>query len=195
MAKVHPKDGLRIVAFESASSWRNWLVDHHQTSPGLWLKIAKKNSGLRSITYAQAVDEALCFGWIDGQKGSLDEHFFLQRFTRRGPRSQWSRINRQKVADLSDRGLMTPAGQAAVDAARDDGRWAAAYPFQAHAEIPDDLQTELDKNPGAQEFFDSLTISQRYSFLYRIHQAKRPATRTSRIAKTIDMLLRQEKFG
>ena len=195
MMQEHPKDGLGIVPFESASRWRQWLAGHHQTSPGVWVKIAKKNSGIPSVKYGEAVDEALCFGWIDGQKGSFDDDFFLQRFTRRGPRSQWSKVNRQKVADLTDRGLMTPAGQATVDAARDDGRWAAAYPSQAHAKVPADLQVELDGNPPAQDFFDSLTRAQRYAFLHRIHEAKRPETRSRRIAKTIDMLQHRQKFG
>ena len=129
------------------------------------------------------------------QKGSYDDDYFLQRFTRRGPRSRWSQVNRKKVADLISRGLMQPAGQTAVDAAKDDGRWEAAYPSQAHAEVPPELQSELDAKPTAQEFFNGLTQAQRYAFTHRIHEAKRPETRRARIARAMEMLSNQQKHG
>ncbi len=186
------KQGLPILAFASPADWEVWLVEHHRTSKGLWLKIAKKGSGETTVTYAEALEVALCHGWIDGQKGSLDEAFFLQRFTPRGPRSRWSKINRDKVEALAKAKRMRPAGLAEVEKAQADGRWEAAYEGQRTITVPDDLQKELDANPKAAAFFATLSSVNRYAILYRIQDAKKPETRARRIEKFIGMLERGE---
>jgi uncharacterized protein YdeI (YjbR/CyaY-like superfamily) len=183
-----PPDDLPVLAFGSPQSWRDWLAEHHQTSPGLWLKIAKKGAATPTVGYAEAIDGALCFGWIDGQKGKLDDEYWLQRFTPRKPRSRWSRINREKAERLIAEGRMHAAGLREVEAARADGRWDTAYAGQATATVPPDLARELDLNPVAKEFFATLSSVNRYAILYRIQDAKRPQTRADRIAKYIAML-------
>jgi uncharacterized protein YdeI (YjbR/CyaY-like superfamily) len=186
------KQGLPIIAFASPTKWEEWLQEHHGSSKGLWLKIAKKGSGETTVTYAEALDVALCHGWIDGQKGALDEAFFLQRFTPRGPRSKWSKINRDKVDALVAAKRMRPAGLAEVEAAKADGRWEAAYEGQRTITVPGDLQKELDANPKAAAFFATLSSVNRYAILYRIQDAKKPETRAARIAKFLGMLERGE---
>ena len=181
-------DDLPVLAFGSLQSWRDWLAGHHQTSSGLWLKIAKRGSVTPTVSYAEAIDAALCYGWIDGQKGKLDDEYWLQRFTPRKPRSRWSKINREKAERLIADGRMQPAGLREVEAARADGRWDAAYAGQATATVPPDLARELDLNPVAKEFFATLSSVNRYAILYRIQDAKRPQTRADRIAKYVAML-------
>jgi uncharacterized protein YdeI (YjbR/CyaY-like superfamily) len=183
-----PADDLPVLAFGSPQAWHDWLAGQHESSPGLWLKIAKKGAGSSTVSYAEALDCALCFGWIDGQKGRLDDEYWLQRFTPRKPRSKWSRINREKAEQLIAVGRMRPAGLREVEAARADGRWAAAYEGQATATVPPDLERELDRNPAAREFFATLTGVNRYAILYRIQDAKRPETRARRIATFVQML-------
>ena len=183
-----PADDLQVLAFGSAQAWHDWLAGQHESSPGLWLKIAKKGAGSSTVSYAEAVDCALCFGWIDGQKGRLDDEYWLQRYTPRKPRSRWSKINREKAEQLIADGRMRPAGLREVEAARADGRWAAAYEGQATATVPPDLERELDRNPAAREFFATLTGANRYAILYRIQDAKRPETRARRIAMFVAML-------
>lgn len=175
------------------AAWRAWLADHHEESGGVWLKIAKAGSNHRSATYAEALDEALCFGWIDGQKRALDADHWLQRFTPRRPRSKWSRVNTEKAQSLIASGRMQPAGQAEVDAAKADGRWDAAYAPQRRASVPDDLAAALAANPAAAEAFDQLDSRNRYAILYRIDDAKRPQTRAARISKFVGMLARGER--
>lgn len=186
------KQELPTLPFGSADEWERWLAEHHAASQGVWLKIAKKGSGTPTVTYAEAVDTALCFGWIDGQKRPFDESFWLQRFTPRGPRSKWSRINRDKVAVLLETDRMRPAGLAEVERAQADGRWDAAYEPQSTATVPDDLQRALDGNASASAFFSELDGANRYAILYRIQEAKRPETRTKRIANFVAMLERRE---
>ena len=181
-------DDLPVLAFGSPQSWRDWLAANHQTSSGLWLKIAKKGADTPTVSYAEAIDGALCYGWIDGQKGKLDDDYWLQRFTPRKSRSRWSKINREKAERLIAEGLMQPTGLREVEAARADGRWDAAYEGQATAAVPPDLARELDLNPVAKEFFATLNSANRYAILYRIQDAKRPQTRASRIAKYVAML-------
>jgi uncharacterized protein YdeI (YjbR/CyaY-like superfamily) len=181
-----------MLAFGSAQSWRDWLSEHHRASSGLWLKIAKKGAGAPTVSYAEAIDGALCYGWIDGQKGKLDDDYWLQRFTPRKSRSRWSKINREKAERLIAEGLMQPAGLREVEAARADGRWDAAYEGQATAAVPPDLARELDLNPVAKEFFATLSSANRYAILYRIQDAKRPQTRADRIAKYVAMLNEHE---
>ena len=188
------KQGLPILSFASQEKWEQWLAGHHQTSKGLWLKIAKKDSGHGTVTYAEALEAALCHGWIDGQKGPFDDEFWLQKFTPRGPRSKWSKINREKAEGLIGAGRMQPAGLAEVERARSDGRWEAAYDAQSKATVPEDLQRELDKNPEAAAFFATLDSANRYAVLYRIQEAKKPETRARRIEKFVGMLNRGEKI-
>lgn len=183
-----PPSDLPVLAFGSPQSWRDWLAANHQTSSGLWVKIAKKSADTPTVSYTEAIDGALCYGWIDGQKGKLDDDYWLQRFTPRKSRSRWSKINREKAERLIAEGLMQPAGLREVEAARADGRWDAAYEGQATAAVPPDLARELDLNPVAKEFFATLSSANRYAILYRIQDAKRPQTRASRIAKYVAML-------
>ena len=186
------KQGLPIIAFASPAQWEEWLKEHHGTSKGVWLKFAKKGSGETTVTYLEALDVALCHGWIDSQKGALDETFFLQRFTPRGPRSKWSKINQDKVEALGKAKRMRPAGLAEVVKARADGRWEAAYDGQRTITVPEDLQKELDANPKAAAFFATLSSVNRYAILYRIQDAKKPETRARRIEKFMGMLERGE---
>jgi uncharacterized protein YdeI (YjbR/CyaY-like superfamily) len=185
---------LPIIAFATAAEFHHWLTRHHADHPGIWLKIAKKDSGIPTVTYAEALDEALCFGWIDGQKKTFDETAFLQKFTRRGKRSVWSKINVGHVARLEKEGRMMPDGLAAVDAAKADGRWDAAYDSSSNAEMPEDFLTALAQEPDAKAFFTTLNKTQRYSFFFRITTAKKPETRSRRIAEFVAMLKRGEKL-
>jgi uncharacterized protein YdeI (YjbR/CyaY-like superfamily) len=188
------KQGLPILAFASQRQWEEWLDEHHGTSKGLWLKIARKDSGIDTVTYAEALDVALCYGWIDGQNGSLDDKFWLQKFTPRGPKSKWSKVNRDKALALIRDNRMQPAGLSAVEQARRDGRWERAYDPQSAASVPEDLQRELDRNPVAAAFFATLDSRNRYAVLHRIQDAKKPETRARRIEKFIAMLNRHEKL-
>ncbi|MDF0530136.1 YdeI/OmpD-associated family protein [Tsukamurella sp. 8F] len=180
--------------FSDGDAFYRWLERNHSSSPGLWLRIAKKHVDVASIDYPAALDAALCFGWIDGQVRRVDEDYFRQRFTPRTRRSSWSRRNRDHVARLTAEGRMRPAGQAAVDAAKADGRWDAAYAGPAAATVPPDLQAALDARPGARDFFAGLTSQNRYAVLYRVETAKRADTRARRIADLVDMLERGETF-
>jgi uncharacterized protein YdeI (YjbR/CyaY-like superfamily) len=176
--------------FTSASALRAWLEAHHDTSPGIWLMIAKKGSGVESVTYDEAVDEGLCFGWIDGQRTRYDETYFLQRFTPRTRRSPWSKINTARVDRLAGAKKMHPAGLREVESARADGRWDAAYAGQAAAAVPDDLQAALDASPAAAALFAELDSSNRYAILWRIGQVKKPETRAKKIKGFVDDLAR-----
>src|SRR5579875_1939236 len=174
---------LPVISFGSAQAWDAWLAEHHAASAGIWLKIAKKGSGVTTVSYAEALDVALCHGWIDGQKGALDEDYWLQRFTPRKPGSRWSRINREKAERLIAGGRMRPTGMREVEAARADGRWDAAYEGQRTIGVPPDLARALADNDEAREFFATLNSVNRYAILYRIGDAKRPETRARRIAR------------
>jgi uncharacterized protein YdeI (YjbR/CyaY-like superfamily) len=183
-----PRDELEVLAFPSQQAWEQWLEAHHQDCAGLWLKIAKKASGIPTVTYAEALEVALCFGWIDGQKGGYDDRYFLQRFTPRRARSKWSKTNVDKVTELIAAGRMRPSGLAHVEAAKADGRWEAAYGGMATITVPDDLQAALDADPQAKAFFESISRTNRYAVLYRVYDAKRPETRARRIADIVAML-------
>jgi uncharacterized protein YdeI (YjbR/CyaY-like superfamily) len=180
------------LAFASPAAFETWLAEHHTESDGIWLKFAKKASGIESVVYAEALEVALCYGWIDGQSKSLDADWYLQRFTPRRRRSPWSKINREKVAALIAAGRMQPAGHAEIERAKADGRWDAAYDSASKIAVPDDLQAALDVNPAARDFFVTLNGSNRYAILYRIQDAKRPETRTRRIEKFVAMLANGE---
>jgi uncharacterized protein YdeI (YjbR/CyaY-like superfamily) len=186
-------EDLPIQLFAAPEDLETWLEENHE-SEGVWLKIAKKGAPEPSVTYAEALGVALCFGWIDSQKRGLDETHFLQRFTPRRPRGRWSKLNREKAEALIEAGRMRPAGLAQVEAARADGRWEAAYEGQRTAKVPPDLQRELDTNDAAAEFFASLDSANRYAVIYRLNDAKKPETRERRLRKFVDMLERGEKI-
>jgi uncharacterized protein YdeI (YjbR/CyaY-like superfamily) len=188
-----PSD-LPILLFATRSELEAWLEENFEGSDGLWLKIAKKGAPEPSVTYAEALELALCFGWIDSQKRGLDETHFLQRFTPRRPRGRWSRINRDKAEALIAAGAMRPAGMAEVEAARADGRWDAAYEGARTAKMPEDLRRELDANRAAREFFAALDSTNRYAIVYRLNDAKKPETRQRRLRKFVAMLERGEKI-
>ena len=178
--------GQPVMSFATVPDCEAWFGEHCADHRGFWLKIGKAGGG-RTVTYADALDVALCHGWIDGQKRSYDDSHWLQRFTPRGARSKWSQINRDKAEALIKDGRMHPAGQAQVDAAKADGRWAAAYAGQRSATVPDDLAAALAADPRAKAFFETLTGANRYAILYRVHDAKKTQTRAARIAKFVAM--------
>ncbi|MEV4567738.1 YdeI/OmpD-associated family protein [Nonomuraea sp. NPDC049419] len=188
------KQGLPIIAFPSQEAFEKWLEAEYEGSAGLWLQIAKKESGIPSVTYAEALDVALCFGWIDGQKAAFDDEHWLQRFTPRQARSKWSKVNRGRAEQLIAAGRMRPAGLAQIAAAKADGRWEAAYAGQKTATVPDDLQAALDAEPAAAQFFATLDSRNRYSILYRVNDAKKPETRAARIEKFVAMLRENQKI-
>jgi uncharacterized protein YdeI (YjbR/CyaY-like superfamily) len=185
---------LGVVSFADAEAWSAWLTSRHQSSPGVWLKIAKKASNTRSITYAEALEVALAWGWIDGQKGKLDGGWWLQRFTRRGSRSMWSKINREKAIALIAAGKMMPSGLTEVERAKKDGRWDRAYESQSRASVPEDLEAALARNPRAKKFFATLDSRNRYAVLFRVQHAKKAETRARRIAQFVEMLAKGEKL-
>jgi uncharacterized protein YdeI (YjbR/CyaY-like superfamily) len=188
------KDELPILPFSSRDEWAAWLEVNHASEPdGIWVKFAKKASGLPTITYEEARDTALCYGWIDGLVRSLDETSYLQRFTPRRSRSKWSKINRDIATRLIETGEMKPAGLAEVERAKADGRWDAAYDSPRTMSVPEDLAKALGKNPKAKAAFDALTRAQRYTILYNVHEAKRPETRVRRIDKYVAILAAGEK--
>lgn len=191
MAKTSPE--LPILFFARPSDWADWLA-HNQAAPGIWLRMAKAASGIPSINYAQALEIALCYGWIDSQKKSYDETSWLQRFTPRGPRSIWSRNNREMVEELIRAGKMQPAGLQAVEQARQNGRWEAAYDSQSRAKLPGDLQTALDAHPAARAFFESLDSRNRFAILNRLQTARKAETRLRRLEQFIAMLEQGEKL-
>jgi len=182
------REDLPTLELDSQQAWEDWLDANHADSRGVWLTIAKKGAPRNTPTYSEALDSAIAYGWIDGQKGAVDEHFWRQRFTSRKPGSKWSQLNRDRVNKLIADDRMRPAGMQEVDRAKADGRWDAAYEPQSRATVPDDLQRELDRNPEANAFFQTLKGPNRYSILYRIQDAKKPETRAKRIATFIAML-------
>jgi uncharacterized protein YdeI (YjbR/CyaY-like superfamily) len=185
---------LAVLTYKSSGDFRAWLRKNHSRSDGIWLRIFKKGSGVATITYAEALDEALCFGWIDGQKKPFDEQCWLQKFTPRRPKSGWSKINTQHVARLIQSGEMTSAGLKEIDAAKADGRWKMAYHSFANAAVPADFLAALAKYKTAKAFFETLNKTNLYSIVYRLQTAKKPETRERRMRTIIEMLARQEKF-
>jgi uncharacterized protein YdeI (YjbR/CyaY-like superfamily) len=191
--KVKPTE-TPVVSFAHAQAWSTWLASNRASSRGVWLKVAKKGSGRVSVTYAEALEVAIVWGWIDGQRRAFDETWFLQKFTPRGPRSIWSKINRERALALIAAGKMRPPGLSEVERAKRDGRWEAAYEGQRSATVPPDLAAALAANPRAAAFFETLNSQNRYAVLFRTHTAKRPETRARRIAKFIEMLAKHEKL-
>lgn len=186
--------GLPILRCATSAEWESWLDTHHGTHGGVWLCIAKKDGTGSSPTYDEALKAALCFGWIDGQKGRLDETFWIQRFTPRTPRSPWSKRNISLAEALMASGRMRERGRAEIERARTDGRWAAAYDSQSTAQVPDDLAAALSASPAAARFFETLNSVNRYAILYRIQAVKREETRAKKIRSFIEMLERGEKI-
>ena len=180
--------------FRTPAAWAKWLAAHHGDVDGVWLKFAKKGSGVTTVTYDEALEVALCYGWIDTQVKRLDETYYLQRFTPRRARSKWSKRNTGLAARLIESGAMRPPGLAEVERAKADGRWEAAYASPATATVPDDLERALAGSKRAREFFATLSSQNRYAILYRIQDAKRPETRARRIAQIVEMLARGETF-
>lgn len=184
----------QLLKFASKQKWMDWLARQYEKSTGAWLKIAKKDSDIPSVTYEEALDVALCYGWIDGQKKGFDDKYWLQKFSPRGPKSIWSKINTEKAERLIASGDMQPAGLKAIEAAKADGRWEAAYAGQKTISVPEDFQTALDGNRKAKAFFATLTSANRYAILFRIHHAKKPETRLRKIQQFVEMLERGEKI-
>lgn len=187
-------DDLPILLFETQADWKAWLDENHATQPGVWLRLAKKGSGLKSVNYTEAVEAALCFGWIDGQARGFDELSHVQRFTPRRPNSKWSKINRGRAETLIASGRMRPAGMKAIEQAKQNGQWEAAYDSPRTATTPPDFQAELDKDPEARAFFEALDSRNRFAILYRIQTAVKAETRARRIQKLILMLKNREKL-
>ena len=180
--------------FPSQQAWAAWLGKNHRKSAGLWLRLAKKSSGLNSVTYAEALEAALCYGWIDGQKKPESEQAWLQRFLPRSARSIWSKINREKALALIRQGKMTAAGLEAIEAAKKNGRWESAYDSPKGAIVPEDLQAALDANPRALEFFLAFDSANRYAVLFRIQTVKKTETRAAKIRQFVEMLERKERI-
>jgi uncharacterized protein YdeI (YjbR/CyaY-like superfamily) len=186
--------GLPTLLFESKKKWADWLAKNHDKSAGVWLKLAKKGTGISSVTHVEALDVALCYGWIDGQRNSFDENYFLQKYTPRRPKSIWSKINVENAERLIASGEIKPSGLKAVEAAKQDGRWVAAYASQKNIVVPSDFQSALNTNKKAKAFFETLTGSRRYVFLFRITTAKKAETRARRIRMFVEMLEKGKTF-
>jgi uncharacterized protein YdeI (YjbR/CyaY-like superfamily) len=191
---MDPKPGEPVEPFADVEAFDRWLAAHHDSERVVWIRYAKKSTGIPSITWTEAVDVALCYGWIDGQSKSIDERSHVQRFTPRGPRSRWSKVNCERIPRLIAEGRMRPSGLAEVERARADGRWEAAYDSPRNAVVPEDLAAALDADPKARAFFERLDGANRYAVLYRVQEAKRPETRARRIATLVAVLGREEKL-
>jgi uncharacterized protein YdeI (YjbR/CyaY-like superfamily) len=189
---MEERAGLPIRAFADLAAWETWLAAQPRSSPGVWLKLAKASVGVASVSRAEAIDGALCHGWIDGQLNPYDDDWWLIRFTPRKARSKWSEKNRARAIELLAEKRVAPAGRAEIESAKEDGRWEAAYAPAATIAVPDDLAAALDAEPEARVFFDTLTGANRYAILYRVHEAKKPETRAARIAKFVAMCARGE---
>ena len=185
---------LKIESFASKGAWEQWLDMYHERSQGIWIIIAKKNSAGTNVSYSEALEVALCYGWIDAQKKSYDQDRWLQKFTPRRPKSVWSKVNVEKVLQLVAFGRMKASGMKEVNAAKKDGRWESAYESQRSFTIPDDFQVEWEKNEQAKSFFETLNRQNRYAICYRIQAAKKPETRRARIDKFIEMLTKSQKL-
>jgi len=183
-----------ILAFKDKKAWLKWLENNHAKSSGVWLRLAKKTSGIRSVTREESLDVALCYGWIDGQAKSDGDEYWLQKYTPRTKRSIWSKRNREKVESFIENGEMQAAGLAEIERAKADGRWEAAYDSPKNITVPEDLQKILNKNKKAKAFFETLDSRNRYAILFRIHNAKKAETREKRIGQFVDMLVRKEKI-
>ena len=192
--KTNTPDGSPVRLFKSKQDWAAWLEKNHRKGTGLWLRLAKKESGLRSVSYKEALEVALCYGWIDGQKRPESEQTWLQRFLSRSSKSIWSKINREKALALIANGEMKAAGLEAIENAKKNGRWDAAYDSPSGATVPSDFQAALDANPRAKAFFKTLDGANRYAVLWRIQTVRKAETRARKIEQFIGMLEREEKI-
>ncbi|OYP33079.1 YdeI/OmpD-associated family protein [Rhodopirellula sp. MGV] len=194
-AEIPSPDGKPVIAFSTPTVFQQWLNKHHAEHGGVWMQFFKKDSGLKGVTYAEALEVALCFGWIDGPVRKGDEVSWIHKFTPRGKRSVWSQVNKQHIERLTREGRMQPAGIAAVELAKADGRWDAAYASSSTFVESPEFLAALKKSKKAREFYATLTKSKKYAFYYRIHNAKKPETKTRKVAEFIAMLERGETFG
>lgn len=185
---------LPILLFGDQRSWEDWLEANHDASPGVRLQIAKKQSGVVSVTYDEALESALCYGWIDNRKEALDDKTWLQRFTSRGAKSIWSKINKEKAELLIANGRMKPAGLKAIEAAKQNGQWDKAYEPQSSSSLPADFEIELNRNPKAKAFYESLDRTNKYAISFRINNVKKQETRAKKIQQFIQMLEKGEKI-
>lgn len=188
------KKDFEIISFELQEDWEKWLELNHKISEGIWLRFYKKGSGIASVNYSEALDEALCFGWIDSQLKSLDDKSYIQKFTPRRPKSIWSKRNIEHVIRLEKEGRMNPSGLKEVNAAKADGRWTKAYDSPSNIDIPEDLINELKKDRKALAFFESLSKANKYAIAWRLQTAKKPETRERRLKTILEMLTKGEKF-
>ncbi|SDN28004.1 Uncharacterized conserved protein YdeI, YjbR/CyaY-like superfamily, DUF1801 family [Fictibacillus solisalsi] len=188
------KEELEAVWFESQQSLEKWLEEHHDSSPGIRIHIAKKNSGKATPSYAEAVESALCYGWIDSRKEKYDDQTWLQRFTPRGPKSIWSKVNKEKAEELLTAGRMRPPGLRAIEMAKENGLWENAYSPQSEKTLPVDFQKALDQRPNAKTYFETLNSQNRYAILFRLQTAKKPETRMKRMNQFLEMLEKGEKI-
>lgn len=188
------RTNLPVIAFQSAKEWRDWLQKNSEASKGIWMKIYKKDAGEKTITYAEALDESLCYGWIDSQKKTFDKQAYLQKFCPRGRKSIWSKVNITHIERLTKAGKMKPQGLNAVASAKADGRWAKAYDSPSKMIVPDDFIKELKKNKKAYEFYKTLNKANLFSIAFRLHTAKKPETRQKRMELILEMLSKEQKF-
>ena len=188
------KTELPIIAFVSEKDWETWLAKNHDKSEGIWVKFFKKNSGEQTITYAQALDGALCYGWIDSQLKSLDEKAYLQKFTPRRSKSIWSKRNIEHISRLTKEGRMQPAGIKQVEEAKKNGQWEMAYDSPSNMTVPDDFLKELEKDKKAREFFEGLNKANKYAIAWRLQTAKTPETRAKRMKTLLEMLSKEQKL-
>ena len=193
MSEIFGKDGLPVILFETEKMWADWLAKN-TNAPGLWVRIAKKGSAVKSVDYFQALEVALCYGWIDGLKMTFDENSWIQRFTPRKPASKWSKINREKALKLIESGEMQPSGLAVIEISKKKGTWDTAYDSQKNTTVPDDLQAELEKNPEVAAFFATLNSVNRYAIIYRLQTSRTPSLRATKLAGFIEMLNKKEKI-
>jgi uncharacterized protein YdeI (YjbR/CyaY-like superfamily) len=189
-ARVEPE----ILAFENSKAWNEWLAKNYERQEGIWLQMFKKDSGVPTVTYIDALHVALCYGWIDGQMKRFDEKSYVQKFTPRRPRSMWSKRNREYVAELIDAGLMQEPGLKEIEAAKKDGRWDEAYDKPSEMKMPDDFMQALAKDPAAEAFFKTLNKANVYAIAWRLQTARKPETRQKRFDALLAMLARGEKF-
>lgn len=192
--QTNPQTDFPIITFRKTEEFESWLSSHHSESDGVWLRIFKKGAEEKGISRKEALDEALCYGWIDGQAKKMDDQSYLQKFTPRRPGSLWSKRNTEHIKRLTDLGKMNPAGVREVDKAKADSRWEQAYDPPSEMEIPDDFMQKLSTIPEAKSFFESLNKTNKYAITWRLQTARKPETRQRRMKKILDMLLRKEKF-
>lgn len=191
---INKSNELPVMFFGEKQSLENWLENNHDTSPGIRLQIAKKNSGVVTVSYDEALESALCYGWIDSQKEKFDEKMWVQRFTPRGAKSIWSKVNKDKAELLITNGRMKPSGFKAIEVAKKNGQWDKAYESQSIASMPEDFAIELERNVKAEAFYDTLNSQNKYAILFRIHNAKKQETRAKRIQQFVEMLEKGEKI-